>query len=139
MATPCSSLWTSKTAKSLAITDGPPDSLMAGAASYSETLSYGAQTPFSDQLAFHWVGSLWQYDALHDSIITVGNGGTKPALAALTLYYGPDAKTYEIQQNLEPASRSGWTSPSWSASISQTRTARSCQRTFPPEPTRFRI
>ena len=37
------------------------------AASYDKTLRYGAQTPFSDQLAFQWVGSLWEYDVQHNS------------------------------------------------------------------------
>jgi hypothetical protein len=83
-------------------TNAPPDGIAAVATSYDATLAYGAQTPFSDQLAFHWVGSLWEYDAQHDSLITVGNGGTKPALAALTLYYNPGAQTYEMQQTLQP-------------------------------------
>jgi hypothetical protein len=65
-------------------------------------LRYGAQTPFSDQLAFHWAGSLWQYDAHHDSILTVGNGGTKPAQALLTLYYNQGAGKYQMQRTLEP-------------------------------------
>jgi len=30
------------------------DEVMAIAASYDQTLRYGAQTPFSDQLTFHW-------------------------------------------------------------------------------------
>jgi hypothetical protein len=57
------------------ITNSLPDEVVAVAASYDKTLKYGAQTPFSDQLAFHWVGSEWQSDSLHNSIITVGNRG----------------------------------------------------------------
>ena len=83
-------------------TSGLPDEVVAVAASYDETLRYGAQTPFSDQLAFHWVGSLWEYDAQHDSLITAGNGGTKPLQAALTIYYNQGTQKYELEQSLQP-------------------------------------
>ena len=83
-------------------TSGLPDEVMAVAASYDHTLRYGAQTPFSDQLAFQWVGSLWEYDAQHDSLITAGNGGTKPLQAALTIYYNQGTQKYELQQTLQP-------------------------------------
>jgi hypothetical protein len=33
---------------------GRPNDIMATAASYDSTLRYGAQTPFNDQLTFHW-------------------------------------------------------------------------------------
>ncbi|HEV2419369.1 MAG TPA: hypothetical protein VGX94_16350, partial [Terriglobia bacterium] len=83
-------------------TTAKPSDIMAIASSYDQTLKYGAQTPFSDQLAFHWVGSVWEYDATHDSIITVGNGGTKPTQAALTLNYDHGTGAYEIDQLLQP-------------------------------------
>lgn len=83
-------------------TNGPPSSVTAVAASYDSTLKYGAQTPFSDQLAYHWVGSLWEYDAVHDSIIAVGNGGTKPAQAAFIIAYDQGTKSYELDQTLQP-------------------------------------
>jgi hypothetical protein len=83
-------------------TSGLPDEVVAVAASCDETLRYGAQTPFSDQLAFHWVGSLWEYDAQHDSLITAGNGGTKPLQAALTIYYNQGTQKYELEQSLQP-------------------------------------
>lgn len=79
-----------------------PGDLMAIASSYDTTLKYGAQTPFSDQLAFHWAGSVWEYDSTHDSIIAVGNGGTKPAEAAFTLTYNHGTGAYEIDQTLQP-------------------------------------
>jgi hypothetical protein len=79
-----------------------PDELVAVAASYDQTLRYGAQTPFSDQLAFHWAASQWQYDAYHDSIITVGNGGSKPTKAAFTIFYNQGAQKYELEQALQP-------------------------------------
>jgi hypothetical protein len=83
-------------------TSGLPDEVVAVAASYDETLRYGAQTPFSDQLAFQWVGSLWEYDAQHDSLITAGNGGTKPVQARLTINYNQGTQKYELEQSLQP-------------------------------------
>jgi hypothetical protein len=79
-----------------------PDELVAVAASYDQDLKYGAQTPFSDQLAFHWAGSQWQYDAHHDAVITAGNGGTKPTKAAFTIFYNQGAQKYELEQALQP-------------------------------------
>ena len=54
-------------------TDTLPNEVMAVAASFDETLRYGAQTPFSDQLAFHFEGSAFEVDQNHDSIIAAGN------------------------------------------------------------------
>ncbi len=53
-------------------------------------------------MAFHWVGSLWEYDAQHDSLITAGNGGTKPVQAALTINYNQGTQKYELEQALQP-------------------------------------
>lgn len=83
-------------------TNANPGDIMAIASSYDKTLRYGAQTPFSDQLAFHWVGSVWEYDSTHDSIIAVGNGGTQPTQAALILTYNHGTGTYELDQMLQP-------------------------------------
>jgi len=83
-------------------TSGLPDEVVAVAASYDQTLQYGAQTPFSDQLAFQWKGSLWEYDAQHNSLITAGNGGTKPLQAAFTIYYNQGTQKYELEQTLQP-------------------------------------
>jgi hypothetical protein len=95
---PQNAQWTSVTLA----TSGLPDEVVAVAASYDQSLHYGAQTPFSDQLAFHWAGSMWQYDPQHDSIITVGNGGTKPTQAAFTLFYNQGTQKYEMEQTLQP-------------------------------------
>jgi hypothetical protein len=95
---PQDATWTSV----ILTTNGLPDEIVAVAASYDETLRYGAQTPFSDQLAFHWVGSLWEYDAQHNSLITAGNGGTKPLQAAFTIYYNQGTQKYELEQTLQP-------------------------------------
>ncbi len=83
-------------------TDGKPDEVVAVAASYDESLRYGAQTPFSDQLAFQWEGSIWQYDSQHNSLITAGNGGSKPLQAAFTVYYNRGSQKYQLEQTLQP-------------------------------------
>jgi hypothetical protein len=83
-------------------TQGPPDEVMAVAASFDDTLRYGAQTPFTDQLSYRWEGGMWEYDAHHSSIITAGNGGTKPTQAAFTLFYNQGAERYDLEQTLQP-------------------------------------
>jgi hypothetical protein len=90
--------WTSVTLT----TNGLPDEVMAVATSYDETLKYGAQTPFSDQLSFQWEGGMWEYDPYHSSIFTAGNGGTKPTRAAFTIFYNQGAEKYELEQTLQP-------------------------------------
>lgn len=75
---------------------------MAVATSYDTSLRYGAQTPFSDQLNFKWEGGSWQYDAFHNSLITVGNGGVKPLKARFTIFYNGGASTYNLEQSLQP-------------------------------------
>lgn len=85
------------------LTDSGPDEVTAVAASYDSTGRYGAQTPFSDQLAGHWEGALWQVDATHNSMITVGNGGRMATKAQLTFRYQTDlgAGTYIIEKHLD--------------------------------------
>jgi hypothetical protein len=83
-------------------TNSLPEEVVAVSASYDKSLRYGAQTPFSDQLAFHWAGSQWQYDPYHNSIVTVGNGGAKPTQAAFTIFYNQGTQKYELDQTLQP-------------------------------------
>lgn len=90
--------WTSVTLTSNAL----PDDLMAVTASYDQTLKYGAQTPFSDQLSHEWKGGMWEFDPYHDSIITAGNGGTQPTQAAFTIFYNQGTQKYELEQTLQP-------------------------------------
>ena len=90
--------WTSVTLT----TNGLPDEVLAVAASYDDTLRYGAQTPFSDQLSFRWEGGMWQYDPYHNSIITGGNGGTKPTRLVFTIFYNQGTKRYDLEQTLQP-------------------------------------
>jgi hypothetical protein len=72
------------------------------AASYDQSLHYGAQTPFSDQLAVQWEGGQWQYDPQHGSIITAGNGSSKPTQVAFTIFYNQGTQKYELDQTLQP-------------------------------------
>ncbi len=75
---------------------------MATAASYDSTLRYGTQTPFSDQLTFHWEGGEWHVDSSHNSIITAGNGGSIAVKAQFTIYYDGGKKRYDLEQQLKP-------------------------------------
>jgi len=50
--------------------------------------------------AFFFAG--WAADSLHDSIITVGNGGIEPARAQLTFYYDGGRDKYQVEQTLAP-------------------------------------
>jgi hypothetical protein len=81
---------------------GQPNDVMAVAASYDTTLRYGTQTPFNDQLTFHWEGGEWRVDATHNSIITAGNGGKVPIKAQFTIYYDSGKKRYDLEQALQP-------------------------------------
>jgi hypothetical protein len=117
--------WTSVTLT----TNTPPDEVTAVAASYDETLKYGAQTPFSDQLTFEWEGGMWEYDPYHSSIITAGNGGTKPTQAAFTIFYFKEASVTTWCKRFSRMNRCGSTLASLSASTSQIKAATSCPTT----------
>jgi hypothetical protein len=41
-------------------------------------------------------------DPYHNSIITAGNGGTKPTQAAFTIFYNQGTQKYELEQTLQP-------------------------------------
>ncbi len=86
------------------IISGPmqPNDVIAIAASYDSTGRYGAQTPFSDQLNSSMAAGKWVADSLHDSIITVGNGGIESARAQLTFYYHGGQDKYQVEQTLGP-------------------------------------
>jgi hypothetical protein len=76
--------------------------MMAIAASYDQTGRYGAQTPFSDQLASHWEAGKWEVDAMHDSLVTLGNGGSKATRAGLTILYNEGKSEYRLERDLAP-------------------------------------
>ena len=58
--------------------------------------------PFSDQLSFRWEGGMWRYDPYHNSIITGGNGGTKPTRLVFTIFYNQGTERYDLEQTLQP-------------------------------------
>ena len=61
---------------------------------------YGAQTPFSDQLADRWVGGEWRVDATHNTIIAVTNAGHSATEAVLTFHYNHGQDRYEIRRTI---------------------------------------
>ena len=79
-----------------------PDELLAVAASYDQTGHLGAQTPFSDQLATHWEAGKWEVDSLHNSLVTIANGGNTPARAQLTILYNQGTGQYQVERALAP-------------------------------------
>lgn len=79
-----------------------PDDFMAVAMSYDQTGRYGAQTPFRDQLAFHWEAGKWEVDGMHNSLVTVGNGGSKSVRAQVTIFYNQGTGSYQLEQTLAP-------------------------------------
>lgn len=82
--------------------DAEPDDLVAVAASYDATLRYGAQTPFSDQLASHLEGGEWRVDSTHTSILAVGNGGGSPTDAVLAIMFDQGRSRYVIERTIGP-------------------------------------
>ena len=79
-----------------------PDDIMAVAASYDSTGRYGAQTPFSDQLADHWVAGEFEVDATHNSLIAISNVGNKPASTQITFHYNHGQSHYEMLKTIPP-------------------------------------
>ena len=75
--------------------DGRPGDLVPVAASYDSSSRYGVQSPFSSDISFMWKGGMWHVDGTHNTLITTGNAGQKPAQVAVTLFYGPNA-AYEL-------------------------------------------
>ena len=79
-----------------------PDDLIAVASSYDSSGRYGAQTPFSDNLASYWAGGQFQVDSTHNALVAVTNGGTRTTDALLTIHYDQGRKQYEMQQSIQP-------------------------------------
>jgi hypothetical protein len=75
--------------------DGRPGDLVPVAASYDSSSRYGVQSPFSSDLSFMWKGGMWHVDGTHNTLITTGNAGQKPAQVVVTLFYGQNA-VYEL-------------------------------------------
>ncbi len=100
---PLSAAWAQVTLSA----DAAPDNLMAVATSYDENLRYGAQTPFSDQMALHLEGGAWQVDQYHDSLIAAGNGSNHDITARLTFFFDGGSKSYQIEHTI-PAQDQLW-------------------------------
>jgi hypothetical protein len=84
---------------------GRSGDLVAVAMSYDNTNHYGLQTPFSEITSQLFKGSMWHADPLHNALITMGNGGTDPTEAQMTLFYdqGKGGEgTYRAKQTLAP-------------------------------------
>ena len=87
---------------------GQPADLVAFATSFDVSGQHGVQTPFTEGTAAVWKGGMWHADALHNTIIIVGNGGSKPVNAGLVLHYDGGAKSYQRQLQLAPGDQM-WT------------------------------
>jgi hypothetical protein len=79
-----------------------PNDVIASASSYDASGRYNLQSPFSPTVAGHFAGGEWRADATHNYILSVTNSGTKPADTLLSLHYANGAKTYEMQQTIQP-------------------------------------
>ncbi len=80
--------------------DAEPNDFMAVATSYDSTLRYGAQTPFSDQLANHLEGGEWKVDTTHTSILAIGNGSSAPVDATLSILFDQGRKQYQATHSV---------------------------------------
>ena len=75
--------------------------LVAINASHDSTFRYLFQSPFTDALSFSWGGGLWSVDSTHNSLITTGNGGNKPARVKAALRHA--LGTFELpDRTLQP-------------------------------------
>jgi len=63
---------------------------------------YSMQTPFTEGGAPLWKGSMWQVDAMHDTLLVAGNAGDKPTTTALTLVYNGGKGSYTMERLLQP-------------------------------------
>lgn len=80
---------------------GARGDLVAMNASHDPTYRYLLQSPFTDALSFSWKGGMWTVDATHNSLITAGNAGDKPARVKATLQHASGA--FELpERTLQP-------------------------------------
>lgn len=82
---------------------GRAHDLVAVQATYDDSGQYGVQSPFTNNLSSKWMGGQWRVDATHNSLITTGNAGNKPARVAVTLFYNRGRNRYDMpEQELPP-------------------------------------
>ncbi|HXE91720.1 MAG TPA: hypothetical protein VNK82_12245 [Terriglobales bacterium] len=80
---------------------GARGDLVAVSATHDPAFRYVLQSPFTDALSFSWRGSMWSVDSTHNSLITTGNAGDKPARVKATLRHA--LGSYELpEQTLQP-------------------------------------
>src|SRR6202451_3738780 len=79
-----------------------PNDVIASASSYDASGRYNLQSPFSPTVAGHFAGGEWRADSTHNHILSVTNSGQEPADTLLALHYANGAKTYEMQQSIQP-------------------------------------
>jgi hypothetical protein len=79
-----------------------PNDVIAIASSYDTSGRYNLQSPFSPTVAGHFAGGEWRADSTHNHILSVTNSGQEPADTLLALHYANGAKTYEMQQSIQP-------------------------------------
>ncbi|HSA92807.1 MAG TPA: hypothetical protein VLE48_07335 [Terriglobales bacterium] len=80
---------------------GARGDLVAISATHDPAFRYVLQSPFTDALSFSWRGSMWSVDSTHNSLITTGNAGDKPARVKATLRHA--LGSYELtEQTLQP-------------------------------------
>lgn len=85
-------------------TSAKPGEIVAVAASYDDSLRYGAQTPFIDQLSYLWKGGQFEFDGNHNSLITVGNDSDTGTMTLFTLFYteAEQVHQYELEREIAP-------------------------------------
>ena len=85
---------------------GQEGDLVALANSYDSLEKYGLQSPFSSQLAASWKGGIWHADTNTNSLIAVGNGGSKPTKARVGINY--EGGSYDLRSAVSlPGNSSG--------------------------------
>src|ERR1700685_822563 len=79
-----------------------PNDVIAIGSSHDASGRYNLQSPFSPTVAGHFAGGEWRADSTHNHILSVTNSGQEPADTLLALHYANGAKTYEMQQSIQP-------------------------------------
>ena len=63
----------------------------------------GGFVPAPQDLAVSCLSSgKWEVDSMHNSLVTVGNGGNKSTRAEITILYNQGGQQYRIEQVLAP-------------------------------------
>lgn len=82
--------------------------IVATGAAYSDDLRYGAQSPFRETIAGMWKGGMWKVDGTHNSLITAGNGDTKPVTVAFSLFNADGTLRYDMPDRILQPGEQMW-------------------------------